>query len=112
VRGRLEVLSTTSTTSTRSTPRDRSAWSDHPGKEGEGIGIAIKSNGRDLLAPGFCRKWFRYGSVKNGFDSAILTKIPRMKKKGLSGRQTTKYGAKRQARTLSQDHTTTGFYSF
>ena len=23
-----------------------------------------------------------YGSVKNGFDSAILTKIPRMEKKG------------------------------
>ena len=41
-----------------------------------------------------------YGSVKNGFDSAILTKIPRMeKKKGLGRRQTAKYGAKRQART-------------
>jgi hypothetical protein len=41
-----------------------------------------------------------YGSVKNGFDSAILTKIPRMKKEeGLGGRQATKSGAKRQART-------------
>jgi hypothetical protein len=39
-----------------------------------------------------------YGSVENGFDSAILTKIPRMeKKKGLGRRQTTKCGAKRQA---------------
>jgi hypothetical protein len=36
-----------------------------------------------------------YGSVKNGFDSAILTKIPRMEeKKGLGRRQTTKCGAK------------------
>jgi hypothetical protein len=36
--------------------------------------------------------------VKNRFDSAILTKIPRMeKKKGLGRRQTTKCGAKRQA---------------
>jgi hypothetical protein len=49
-----------------------------------------------------------YGSVKNGFDSAILTKIPRMKKEERLGRrQTTKCGAKRQAHTLSQDHATT-----
>jgi hypothetical protein len=49
-----------------------------------------------------------YGSVKNGFDSAILTKIPRMKKEeGLGRRQTTKCGAKRQAHTLSQNHATT-----
>jgi hypothetical protein len=42
-----------------------------------------------------------YGSVKNGFDSAILTKIPRMeKKKGLGRRQATKCDAKCQARTL------------
>src|SRR2546421_9027285 len=41
-----------------------------------------------------------YGSVKNGFDSAILTKIPRMEKKEeLGRRQTTKCGAKCQART-------------
>ena len=39
-----------------------------------------------------------YGSVKNGFDSAILTKIPRMKKEGLGRRQTAKCDAKRQAR--------------
>ena len=55
------------------------------------------------------------GSVKNGFYSAILTKIPRMKKEeGLGRRQTTKCGAKRQARTLSRDHATTiiGLYSF
>jgi hypothetical protein len=46
--------------------------------------------------------------VKNGFDSAIVTKIPRIKKKkGLGCRQTTKCGAKRQAHTLFQDHVTT-----
>src|SRR5580700_1309562 len=48
-----------------------------------------------------------YGSVKNGFDSAILTKIPRVKKEeGLGRRQTTKCGAKRQARSCP-DHATT-----
>ena len=29
-----------------------------------------------------------YGSVKNGFDSAILTKIPRMKKEERAGSST------------------------
>jgi hypothetical protein len=49
--------------------------------------------------------------MKNGFDSAILTKIPRMeKKKGLGRRQATKCGAKRQAPTCPGGHATTLSY--
>ena len=40
-----------------------------------------------------------YGSVKNGFDSAILTKIPGMKKEEGLGSSVDDPGAKRQART-------------
>jgi hypothetical protein len=51
--------------------------------------VLLPPNG-DLLRP---HDWVRglvtcYGSVKNGFDSAILTKIPGMKKEERAGSST------------------------
>jgi hypothetical protein len=62
-------------------------------------GVARRGQTRTGSAPAKC-----YGSVKNGFDSAILTKDTKDegKKKRLGRRQTLTCGAKRQACTLSQ----------
>ena len=54
-----------------------------------------------------CYSVLCYGSVKNGFDSAILTKIPKMKEEGLGRRQTSKCGVPKWFR---RDHLGSGLY--